>query len=244
MTFNTLLNNQSSAKRGFFSRACNRAIVFVFMPCADASSSRPSLLRRSVSSFLKLTASAAHYLLPIKRPRMGVGSLWPMLGRWLVDGIYVAGIIALYLPSILATIACIMLSKSSSGHHRTSVSSCIYQQRRVSITQSSQPLASARSSQQPGSLAAPVPAWKPKSNILAAKELDLVSRLEPGGFATDAGMDRCSICLDCASPEIAVRVLNCGHGFHAHCIDTWLTMCCALCPLCKTNFGSNIHTAA
>ncbi|KAJ2847924.1 hypothetical protein IWW36_003599 [Coemansia brasiliensis] len=219
------------------------------MPRAGASAgSHASLLHRSASSALKLTANAVEYLQPINRLKMGSDSSWPMLGRWLVDGMYAVGIITLYLPSILATVACILLSKYSTGKRRISTSGCIYDQHRVSqMPPAHQNLASGTPSQQIRVLAAdPAPARSTKPNILTAKDLDLVSRLiEPGSSATDSLMDRCPICLDCiSSPDAAVRMLSCGHGFHANCIDTWLTMCCALCPLCKVNFGNNIHTAS
>ncbi|KAJ2879022.1 hypothetical protein IWW38_006196 [Coemansia aciculifera] len=43
----------------------------------------------------------------------------------------------------------------------------------------------------------------------------------------------CSICLAPYETADLVRVLVCGHTFHAQCIDVWLTQRSARCPICK-----------
>lgn len=45
--------------------------------------------------------------------------------------------------------------------------------------------------------------------------------------------DVCVICLDEFSEGEEVRQLTCGHEFHTECIDPWLTVKSASCPLCK-----------
>ncbi|KAJ2879979.1 hypothetical protein H4R27_004992 [Coemansia aciculifera] len=84
-------------------------------------------------------------------------------------------------------------------------------------------------------------------NVLRECELDSVSQLvEPGASAVP---DRCPICLEAmtlgfrddergassSSSSAFLRVLRCEHRFHAQCVDPWLTTCCALCPMCKSN---------
>ncbi|KAJ2460600.1 hypothetical protein GGF42_000738 [Coemansia sp. RSA 2424] len=43
----------------------------------------------------------------------------------------------------------------------------------------------------------------------------------------------CSICLALYETADMVRVLMCGHTYHADCIDVWLTRRSARCPICK-----------
>ncbi|KAG2216711.1 hypothetical protein INT45_005664 [Circinella minor] len=43
----------------------------------------------------------------------------------------------------------------------------------------------------------------------------------------------CVICLDEFSSGDTVRKLPCGHEYHCECIDPWLTIKSASCPLCK-----------
>ncbi|KAG1459813.1 hypothetical protein G6F46_006018 [Rhizopus delemar] len=47
--------------------------------------------------------------------------------------------------------------------------------------------------------------------------------------------DVCVICLDEFNMGEEVRKLPCGHEFHTECIDPWLTVKSASCPLCKYN---------
>ncbi|KAJ2464778.1 hypothetical protein GGI03_003034 [Coemansia sp. RSA 2337] len=85
-------------------------------------------------------------------------------------------------------------------------------------------------------------------SVLRECELDSVSQLvEPGASAVP---DRCAICLEAmtlgfrddacgvsssSSSNALLRVLRCEHRFHAQCVDPWLTTCCALCPMCKSD---------
>lgn len=54
-------------------------------------------------------------------------------------------------------------------------------------------------------------------------------------MAMDAG-DSCAICIDQLEGDEDVRGLTCGHAFHAHCLDPWLTSRRACCPLCKADY--------
>ncbi|ORX56903.1 hypothetical protein DM01DRAFT_1238084 [Hesseltinella vesiculosa] len=45
--------------------------------------------------------------------------------------------------------------------------------------------------------------------------------------------DACVICLDDFTQGDTVRKLPCGHEYHCECIDPWLTIKSASCPLCK-----------
>jgi len=42
---------------------------------------------------------------------------------------------------------------------------------------------------------------------------------------------QCTVCLGDLAPSQAVRQLPCGHVFHKHCIDTWLTESAISCPM-------------
>jgi hypothetical protein len=51
----------------------------------------------------------------------------------------------------------------------------------------------------------------------------------------------CVICMEDYINNSDVRLLNCNHGFHPSCIDTWLTKCNYKCPVCRDS--SNEHHA-
>eukprot|EP00661_Eupelagonemidae_sp_cell13_P005533 gene5532-790_t len=44
----------------------------------------------------------------------------------------------------------------------------------------------------------------------------------------------CAVCLDALADGTVVRMLLCGHEFHARCVDVWLVRR-PVCPLCKDN---------
>jgi Ring finger domain len=48
--------------------------------------------------------------------------------------------------------------------------------------------------------------------------------------------DTCAICIDGFQDDAQVRVLTCGHVYHQHCIDPWLTMERGACPLCNRDY--------
>uniref|UniRef100_A0A060T9U9 ARAD1D17424p n=1 Tax=Blastobotrys adeninivorans TaxID=409370 RepID=A0A060T9U9_BLAAD len=48
--------------------------------------------------------------------------------------------------------------------------------------------------------------------------------------------DTCAVCLEQMEDMESVRLLTCGHIFHAECIDPWFTMRRACCPLCKADY--------
>lgn len=57
----------------------------------------------------------------------------------------------------------------------------------------------------------------------------------PADMLGDPG-DSCAICIDNIDDDDDVRGLTCGHAFHAHCVDPWLTSRRASCPLCKADY--------
>lgn len=63
-----------------------------------------------------------------------------------------------------------------------------------------------------------------------AEELEEQDHLE------DLGDDTCAICIEIMNEDSQVRLLTCGHIFHAECVDPWLTTRRAYCPLCKHDY--------
>lgn len=53
-----------------------------------------------------------------------------------------------------------------------------------------------------------------------------------GGNCDSKEVDICSICLDEYEKNEAMGRLDCGHGYHAHCIKAWLSRK-NVCPLCR-----------
>lgn len=55
-----------------------------------------------------------------------------------------------------------------------------------------------------------------------------------GELHFDSG--NCAICLESFEDDDVVRGLICGHVFHAECVDPWLTLRRACCPICKRDY--------
>jgi Ring finger domain len=68
-----------------------------------------------------------------------------------------------------------------------------------------------------------------------ADEEDQIQTAVPAEQLPDPG-DACAICLDTIEDDDDVRGLDCGHAFHASCVDPWLTSRRACCPLCKADY--------
>lgn len=64
---------------------------------------------------------------------------------------------------------------------------------------------------------------------------DQIQTAVPAEQLPDPG-DACAICLDTIEDDDDVRGLDCGHAFHASCVDPWLTSRRACCPLCKADY--------
>ncbi|KEF54314.1 uncharacterized protein A1O9_09480 [Exophiala aquamarina CBS 119918] len=64
---------------------------------------------------------------------------------------------------------------------------------------------------------------------------DHIQTAVPAEQLPDPG-DACAICIDTLDDDDDVRGLECGHAFHASCVDPWLTSRRACCPLCKADY--------
>ncbi|KAK5056712.1 hypothetical protein LTR84_012244 [Exophiala bonariae] len=64
---------------------------------------------------------------------------------------------------------------------------------------------------------------------------DHIQTAVPAEQLPDPG-DACAICIDTLDDDDDVRGLQCGHAFHASCVDPWLTSRRACCPLCKADY--------
>ncbi|KAI9233860.1 MAG: hypothetical protein BYD32DRAFT_464960 [Podila humilis] len=51
----------------------------------------------------------------------------------------------------------------------------------------------------------------------------------------------CSICLGEYETDDRIRILSCGHEYHAECVDIWLTHKSTHCPLCKHDLLDDIQ---
>lgn len=73
----------------------------------------------------------------------------------------------------------------------------------------------------------------------------LDSMVNPSKFQTFQGKDieECQICLEGGSVNPTFRKLPCGHFFHAHCIDSWLSKS-SCCPLCLMDYAESPVKAA
>lgn len=71
-----------------------------------------------------------------------------------------------------------------------------------------------------------------RASLAQAAPLRCKARPAPPGHV-DARDDFCAICHDTYSEAGLHRVLNCGHGFHATCIDEWLLARGHECPMCR-----------
>ena len=67
-------------------------------------------------------------------------------------------------------------------------------------------------------------------------EDDQIQMAVPTEIMAMAAGDSCAICIDQLEDDEDVRGLTCGHAFHAHCLDPWLTSRRACCPLCKADY--------
>ncbi|KAI8354679.1 hypothetical protein BD560DRAFT_407514 [Blakeslea trispora] len=63
---------------------------------------------------------------------------------------------------------------------------------------------------------------------------------QPSDKYPNTASDACVICLDEFALGEQVRRLPCNHEYHCECIDPWLTIKSASCPLCKYDCSSNI----
>lgn len=70
------------------------------------------------------------------------------------------------------------------------------------------------------------------------RDLDKLYKLPKYYKCNEMNKD-CSICMDDIKfKKEYIRKLNCGHGFHKKCIDTWLTKSLT-CPMCRCVIEEN-----
>ncbi|KAL5594296.1 hypothetical protein BROUX41_001238 [Berkeleyomyces rouxiae] len=65
---------------------------------------------------------------------------------------------------------------------------------------------------------------------------DQMAAVPPNLDENNTDADTCAICIDTLEDDDDVRGLTCGHAFHAACVDPWLTVRRACCPLCKADY--------
>lgn len=79
------------------------------------------------------------------------------------------------------------------------------------------------------------PMKKVTTNDEGEEDDDQIQTAVPAAQLPDPG-DACAICIDTIENDDDVRGLQCGHAFHASCVDPWLTSRRACCPLCKADY--------
>ncbi|KAG8191602.1 hypothetical protein JTE90_018535 [Oedothorax gibbosus] len=58
-------------------------------------------------------------------------------------------------------------------------------------------------------------------------------QLQTSRFQKGDPYETCAICLEDYKTRDKLRILPCSHGYHASCIDPWLTRNRRICPVCK-----------
>ncbi|XP_068645142.1 RING-H2 finger protein ATL57-like [Aristolochia californica] len=63
---------------------------------------------------------------------------------------------------------------------------------------------------------------------------EVVRALPVFAFNAQQSFDECAVCLAEFEPQEKLKMIPaCGHYFHPHCIDRWLSARCS-CPLCRS----------
>lgn len=77
-----------------------------------------------------------------------------------------------------------------------------------------------------------------KRIITTAQFLKLIEEKNPtirfSNKVTSSFADQCAVCLSEFEEGEKVRKLQCNHTFHKDCLDNWLKLCFATCPLCRS----------
>ncbi|KAH6764069.1 receptor homology region transmembrane domain ring H2 motif protein 1 [Perilla frutescens var. frutescens] len=55
--------------------------------------------------------------------------------------------------------------------------------------------------------------------------------------------ETCTICLEDYKHGESLKILPCRHGFHASCVNSWLTKCATFCPVCKHDIRTKIASS-
>ena len=69
--------------------------------------------------------------------------------------------------------------------------------------------------------------------------IDSESTVDSFDVNQDGVSTECSICYADYTAEDLVRTLRCGHAFHKHCVDEWLTRHRNRCPMCMHVVGGH-----
>ncbi|XP_038883588.1 E3 ubiquitin-protein ligase RHA2B-like [Benincasa hispida] len=77
-----------------------------------------------------------------------------------------------------------------------------------------------------------------KRVVTTAQFLKLIEEKNPtirfSNKLTSSIADQCAVCLSEFEEGEKVRKLQCNHTFHKDCLDNWLKLCFATCPLCRS----------
>ncbi|KAJ1976331.1 hypothetical protein H4R34_004016 [Dimargaris verticillata] len=69
----------------------------------------------------------------------------------------------------------------------------------------------------------------------ASRHSLMVTLRRKASHQTTKGRPRCGVCREVFEVGELARRLRCQHIFHPPCVDQWLTLKTARCPICKMN---------
>jgi len=85
----------------------------------------------------------------------------------------------------------------------------------------------------------------PEANIVqSAKSRGIISLPWHRRYMKWTALNVCTVCTEAFLSSDKVRVLPCGHFYHHGCIDRWLLMFAATCPICRARYEDMVETLA